>query len=166
MRLAQDISLIAATITTGLMAGLFATFAYAVMPALKGADDRTFVDAMQRINVTIVNGWFMLSFLGALVFAGLSAVLAWRGEGRQALPWILCGLALYLVMFIITGTVNVPLNNKLDAAGKPGHIANLKAVREQFESTWVTWNIVRGLANTAAFGCLTWALVVYGRTTG
>jgi uncharacterized membrane protein len=41
---------------------------------------------MQRINVTIVNGWFMLSFLGALVFATLSAFLAWRGEGRPALP--------------------------------------------------------------------------------
>ncbi|MET7710836.1 anthrone oxygenase family protein [Micromonospora sp. NPDC005413] len=165
MRLAQHVSLIAATITTGLMAGLFAAFAYAVMPALKGADDRTFVDTMQRINVTIVNGWFMLGFLGALVFAALSALLAWRGEGRPALPWIIGGLALYLAMFIITAAVNVPLNDKLASAGSPGHIADLAAVREHFESSWVAWNIVRALANTAAFGCLTWALIVYGRTT-
>ena len=32
MRLAQQVSLTAATITSGLMAGLFAAFAFAVMP--------------------------------------------------------------------------------------------------------------------------------------
>ncbi|MEE6260446.1 anthrone oxygenase family protein [Plantactinospora sonchi] len=166
MRLAQHVSLIAAAISTGLMAGLFTAFAYAVMPALKGADDRTFVDAMQRINVTIVNGWFLLSFLGALGFLTLSAFLAWQGEGRPALPWIVCGLVLYLVTLFVTGVVNVPLNNQLAAAGDPGTITDLAAVRAHFESTWVTWNVVRALANTAAFGCLTWALVVFGRTGG
>ncbi|MFU8853325.1 DUF1772 domain-containing protein [Micromonospora sp. SL1-18] len=159
-------SLIAATGTTGLMAGLFAAFAYAVMPALRTVDDGTFVDAMQRINVAIVNGWFMLGFLGAPVFAAVSAVLAWRGAGRPALPWIICGLALYLVMFIVTAAVNVPLNDTLAAAGEPGQIADLTAVRERFESTWVAWNIVRALANTAAFGCLCWALILVGRSTG
>ncbi|GAA3777519.1 DUF1772 domain-containing protein [Plantactinospora mayteni] len=166
MRLAQQVSLIAATVTTGLMAGLFAAFAYAVMPALRAADDRTFVDVMQRINVTIVNGWFMLSFLGAVVFAAGSAVLAWRGAGRPALPWIICGLALYLVMFVVTMAVNVPLNDTLAAAGEPDRIADLAAVRERFEATWVSWNIVRALTSTAAFGCLSWALVVLGRSTG
>ncbi|MER6945848.1 anthrone oxygenase family protein [Nonomuraea sp. NPDC000554] len=165
MRLAQTVSLIAATITTGLMAGLFAAFAYAIMPALKAAGDRTFVDVMQRINVTIVNGWFMLSFLGALGFTALSAFLAWRGQGREALPWIIAGLVLYLVMFVITSAVNVPLNDRLAAAGKPGHIADVAAVRERFESAWVVWNTVRALANTAAFGCLTWALIVFGRSS-
>ncbi|MFI6261869.1 DUF1772 domain-containing protein [Micromonospora sp. NPDC051006] len=166
MRLAQHAALIAATITTGLMAGLFAAFAYAIMPALKGADDRTFVEAMQRINTTIVNGWFMLSFLGAVVFAALSAVLAWRGEGRPALPWIIGGLALYLLTVIVTIAVNVPLNDALAAAGEPGRIADLAAVRERFEASWVTWNIVRALTNTAAFGCLTWALMVRGNAAG
>ncbi|MFI6267299.1 DUF1772 domain-containing protein [Micromonospora zamorensis] len=166
MRVAQQASLIAATITSGLMAGLFAAFAYAVMPALRTADDQTFVGVMQRINVAIVNGWFMLSFLGALVFGVLSALLAWRGDGRPALPWIIGGLTLYLAMFVITTAVNVPLNDKLASAGDPGHIADLAAVREHFESSWVTWNIVRALASTAAFGCLSWALVVYGRATG
>ncbi|MFF3855134.1 DUF1772 domain-containing protein [Micromonospora sp. NPDC002575] len=165
MRLAQHVSLIAATITTGLMAGLFAAFAYAVMPALKAAEDRTFVDTMQRINVTIVNGWFMLGFLGAPVSATLSALLAWHGDGRPALPWIIGGLALYLAMFLITIAINVPLNDKLAAAGDPGHIADLAAVRVHFESRWVTWNIVRALCSTAAFGCLTWALIIFGRTT-
>lgn len=166
MQLVQTVALIAATVTSGLMAGLFAAFAYAVMPGLRGAGDRVFVDAMQRINTAIVNGWFLVSFLGALVFAGLSAVLAWGGAGRPALPWIIGGLALYLVVLIVTVTVNIPLNDQLARAGEPDHLADPAAIRERFESTWVTWNVVRALANTAAFGCLTWALIVYGRATG
>ena len=159
MRLVQQLTLVGATVGAGLMAGLFAAFAYAVMPALRGADDRTFVDAMQRINVTIVNGWFLLAFLGTPVLAALAAVLAWRGA---ALPWIVAGLALYLVMFVVTVAVNVPLNDALAAAGS----ADPGAARERFESAWVTWNVVRALASTAGFGALCWALVLAGRATG
>lgn len=162
MRLVQQLTLVGATVGAGLMAGLFAAFAYAVMPALRGADDRTFVDAMQRINVTIVNGWFLLAFLGTPVLAALAAVLAWRGATRPALPWIIAGLALYLVMFVVTVALNVPLNDALAAAGT----ADLGAARERFESAWVTWNVVRTLASTAGFGALCWALVLAGRATG
>lgn len=56
-------------------------------------------------------------------------------------------------MLIVTGAVNVPLNNKL-AAGGDGDFA---ALRAQFESSWVAWNIVRAAISTAAFGCLVWA---------
>jgi len=39
-------------------------------------------------------------------------------------------------------------------------------VRERFdEARWVRWNNVRTLASTAAFGCLAWALVLFGRAT-
>ncbi|MET7832123.1 anthrone oxygenase family protein [Micromonospora sediminicola] len=162
MRLVQHLTLVGATVGAGLMAGLFAAFAYAVMPALRGADDRTFVDAMQRINVTIVNGWFLLVFLGTPLLAALSAVLAWRGAGRPALPWILCGLALYLVMVAVTVAVNVPLNDALAAAGA----SDLGAARQRFETPWVAWNLVRALVSTAGFGVLCWALVLTGRPIG
>ncbi|QLQ39442.1 DUF1772 domain-containing protein [Micromonospora robiginosa] len=162
MRLVQHLSLLAATVGAGLMAGLFAAFAYAVMPALRGADDRTFVDAMQRINVTIVNGLFLLIFLGTPVLAALAAILAWRGAGRPALPWIVAGLVLYLVAVVVTAAVNVPLNDALAAAGT----ADLDAARQRFEATWVAWNVVRALASTAGFGALCGALLVTGRPIG
>ncbi|MEV6520911.1 anthrone oxygenase family protein [Longispora sp. NPDC051575] len=157
--------LIAATLTTGLIAGLFYAFSVAVMPGLRAAEDRSFVDTMQRINVAILNGWFMLCFLGALALTAAAALLHLRAATRAALPWLIAAFALYLVMFIVTAAVNVPLNNALDAAGKPGAITDLAAVRAKFEATWVGWNIVRAVASTAAFGCLTWALVLFGRST-
>ncbi|WP_412543719.1 anthrone oxygenase family protein [Longispora sp. K20-0274] len=165
MNLLRGAALVAATLTTGLIAGLFYSFTVAVMPGLRQAEDRSFVDTMQRINVAIINGWFMLCFVGALLLIALAAALHLRAAGRPALPWIAAALVLYLVMFVITAAVNVPLNNALDAAGKPGAITDLAAVRARFEATWVGWNVVRTLTSTAAFGCLTWALVLFGRST-
>jgi uncharacterized membrane protein len=156
-------TLIAATMTMGLMAGLFTAFAYSVMPGLHRTGDRTFVEAMQRINVAILNGWFLIAFLGALLFTAL-AVVFHLGDGRRpVLPWVVAALVLYVVVLVVTMGINVPLNDRLNAAGSPDKIPDLAAVREHFETRWVYWNIVRAVASTAAFGCLTWALVLYGR---
>ena len=157
-------ALAAATITTGLMAGLYYAYAYSVMPGLSQTDDRTFVNAMQQINVAIINPWFFISFFGALVFTALAAVLHLRGDGRGVLPWIAAALVLYVATLVITIGFNVPLNNELAAAGDPDRITNLAAVRERFEAAWVRWNIARTVACTVAFGCLIWALVLHGRT--
>jgi uncharacterized membrane protein len=159
-------TLVAATLTTGLMAGLFAAFWYAIMPGLARAGDLAFVDGMQRINVAILNGWFGLCFAGALVFSVVAAVLHAGSDRRSVLPWILAGAVLYLVVLVITFAINVPLNDRLDAAGDPSRIGDLHAVREQFEAAWVRANAVRTLACTLAFGCLTWALVLHGRLGG
>ena len=87
-----------------------------------------------------------------------------RRDGRSALPWIAAAFVLYLAVFVITVRVHLPLNDGIKAAGSPGRIADLSAVREEFdERKWVRWNIARALLSTAAFGCLTWALVLYGR---
>src|SRR5438046_2655738 len=117
MRALQNVTLIGATIAAGLMAGLFFAFASAIMPTLRGADDRAFVDVMQRINVAIVNPVFMTVFMGGLVIAAAAVVVHWRDDGRDALAWMIAGLVLYVAMFLITIAVNVPLNNQLDAAG-------------------------------------------------
>ncbi|MGH3964483.1 MAG: anthrone oxygenase family protein [Pseudonocardiaceae bacterium] len=65
---------------------------------------------------------------------------------------------------IFTVGMNVPLNDALAAAGSPDRAADLAQVRASFEAAWVRWNIARAVAFTAAFGCLTWALMIYGRT--
>jgi uncharacterized membrane protein len=159
-------ALVAATITMGLMAGLFYVFSHAIMPGLGRSDDRTFVGGYQAIDKAIVNPWFLISFLGALVFTALAGVLHLGGDGRPVLPWIAAALVLYGVALAITFAVNIPLNNRIQAAGAPDRIADLAAVRAAFEATWVRWNIARALTSTAAFACLTWALVLHGRTTG
>lgn len=160
----RSLVLLAATLATGLMAGLYFAFSVAVMPGLGRAGDRTLVEAMQRINVAILNGWFTLAFGGALVLGVAAAVLHRGGAGRPALPWIIAGVALYAVSLLVTMGFSVPLNDRLADAGDPGRIHDVAAARAHFESAWVHWNAARTLACTAALGCLAWAMRVAAGT--
>jgi uncharacterized membrane protein len=164
MELARGAALIAATVTMGLMAGGFGIYTNAIMPGLGRTDDRTFVGAFQSIDRAIINPLFLATFLGALLLSGLAAVLHLGADGRSVLPWAVAAFLLYLAVFVITMGVNVPLNDGLKAAGDPYRIADLAAVRARFdEARWNRWNLVRTVACAAAFGCLCWALVLYGR---
>lgn len=158
------VSLMAATMTMGLVAGVFGLYAHTVMPGLAKTDDRTFVGAFQSMDRAIINPWFMGGgFLGALIFTILAAV---THLGRPELPWIAVALVLYIVTFVITMAINVPRNDALKAAGHPDGIADLAAVRAEFdEARWVRWNLVRTLASTTAFGLLAWALTVHGMSS-
>lgn len=156
-------ALLAAALTTGLSAGLFYAYFFSVMPGLGATDDRTFVGAMQSINIKILNGWFVVAFLGPLVFTVLAGALHVDSRWRSVLPWIVAALVLYLLTLLITFGANVPLNNALAAAGEPDGIADLAAVRQRFEDGWVRWNVARTVTSIAAFGCLAWALVRYGQ---
>jgi uncharacterized membrane protein len=155
--------LVVATIAMGLMAGLFYAYACSVMIALGRADDRTFVDVMQKINVAILNGWFGLGFGGAAVLSAAAVGLHLPRDGHAALPWIVAGLVLYVAVLAVTFRVHIPLNDGLVAAGDPGRIPDLAAVRRHFEGTWVHWNVARAVLCTGALGCLGWALRVSGR---
>jgi uncharacterized membrane protein len=146
-------ALVAATITTGLVAGLFAAFSYAVMPGLAGTDDATFVSSMQRINTAILNPVFGLLFGGALVL---------HLRRAPVLPWVVAGVVLYVLVLVVTMALNVPLNDRLEAAGS----ADPGAARAAFEDVWVRWNVVRSVLSVASFGCLGWALVLHGRLAG
>jgi uncharacterized membrane protein len=152
-------SLMAATISMGLVAGVFGLYAHTIMPGLGKTDDRTFVDAFQSIDRAIINPWFIGGgFVGALVFTLVAAI---AHIGRDGLPWIAAALVLYLIAFIITITIHVPLNDGIKTAGDPDRIADLAAVRERFnEARWTSWNLVRVAASTTAFGLLAWALAV------
>jgi uncharacterized membrane protein len=153
----------AAVLTSGLLAGFFYTYACSVMPGLARADDRTLIDAMQQINEVVLNPVFFLTFYGAPVLMIVALVMQRRSGSRDVLWWIVAGLVLYGICLMVTGALNVPLNDDLDQAGDPSQIADPGAVRDDFYGPWVAWNIVRTLTMTASFACLGWALFLRGR---
>lgn len=148
MDFAQTV-LAAAALTTGLSAGLFFAFAVAVMPGFARSSDRTFVEAMQNINVAILNGWFLVVFIGPLVLTVAAALLHLAGDGAVA-AWSAVAFVLYATGVAITGRVNVPLNVALAASD----LDDAGPARERFEAPWVRWHLIRTVAMVAAFGCL------------
>ena len=141
----------------GLIAGFFYAYACSVMVGLAHVDDSTFITAMQWINATVRNAAFAPSFFGALAVTGAAALVAYRhrSAGRA---WILAAFALYAAAFAITMGINVPLNEQLAAAGPAAGIADVAAVRDAYEGTWVAWNIARAALSTAALAALVCAI--------
>ena len=160
MDLLRRVVLLWSAVSSGLVAGLLLAYACSVLPALARVDDRTFVDVVQRVNVAILNAWFLVPFVGALAGGVAAVLLHLPGQARAALPWAVAGLALYVATLTVTGLVNVPLNEALAAAGHPGALDDPAAVRAAFESRWVAWNIVRTASAAGALACFGWALTV------
>ena len=154
-------ALVAATFTSGLSAGLFYAYFFSVMPGLGASDDRTFVTAMQWINVKILNGWFAVAFAGAPLLSVLAGVLLLVGGAPAGTALALAGAVLAVLTVVVTFVWNVPLNNALMRAGEPDRIADLAEVRRRFEAPWVRWNTVRTATSVAGFACLVGALLGY-----
>lgn len=156
------ILLISSTVATGLSAGLLYGFACAVMPGLSDVDDRAFVAVMQSVNRRILNGWFLATFVGAPVLTIGAAVTAFMGDNVEQRLTVGGAALLSVVSIAITGSVNIPLNNALGAAGDSGANSNAAAVRARFERRWTRGNVARAAASSAAFGGLVWALANTG----
>ncbi len=159
----RTISLIGATMTTGLCAGVFLLYAHTIMPGLATFDDLTFDTSFAAIDRAIINPVFMASaFLGALVLTA-AATVAHRGGAAFAVTAL--ALALYLATVAITVAVQLPLNDAIKQAVAAGGF-DPAAVREAFDaSRWQNWNQLRVLTSVGAFGCLCWALVQHGRSS-
>ncbi|MFD5778602.1 DUF1772 domain-containing protein [Streptomyces sp. NPDC126933] len=156
--------LTAATIGTGLMAGLYLTFDVGVMPALARRDDRTYVSVMRRINEVLDNSaLFGLLFVGVFLATGVAAALQRRLGQPDAARWIRTAFVLYGVSIAVTMCVNIPLNRMLARAGSAAVSPDFAAVRGRFERPWTSANIARTVACTAALGALGRALVLHNK---
>jgi uncharacterized membrane protein len=146
-----------AALGCGLIAGVFFAFSTFVMNALARRPSAEGIAAMQSINITVINPWFMTAFLGTAVACLLlvvSSLLKWNQPGAI---YLLVGSLLYLVgTFGVTMACNVPLNDAL-AIAKPESTdgANLWA---SYLTDWTLWNHVRTVAALAAAALFTIAL--------
>jgi uncharacterized membrane protein len=140
-------------IGSALIAGLFFAFSTAVMPALRRLRPAAGAEAMQQVNRVIQNPLFLLVFSGTGLLC-LLLVIGAPFSGSPGTVWIVIGALLYLVGgFGLTMVVNVPMNNRLDAANPLTDRGT--SIWADYLSRWTAWNHVRALACTAATAALT-----------
>lgn len=128
--------------------GVFFGFSSFVMKALSQLPAEQGVAAMQRINVVVINPWFMGVFMSTLLLSIACGVVALM-SGSSAL--LVAGLLYAVGTFGVTMAFNVPRNNRLARldASSPDAIAYWPSyVRE-----WTRWNHVRTGAALASAVC-------------
>ena len=148
-----------AAVGSGLMAGLFFVFSNTVMRALSDLPPAAGMQAMQRINVVIVNPLFLLVFLGTgTVCLGVAALTATAPE-VPGHAWLLAASVCYVVGIVgVTMAFNVPLNNALDRVAAESASVAWPA----YVIAWLRWNHVRTVTGALAVGSFAWGLFRYG----
>ncbi|KPJ80993.1 MAG: hypothetical protein AMS19_08790 [Gemmatimonas sp. SG8_23] len=147
-----------ATLLVSLVAGFLFAFAVVVMPGIRELEDGDFVRAFQRIDGVIQGGdpLFGLVFVGSVVSLLAAVALGVPAEAGLERVLLLAAGGIYVAGVLIpTGTVNVPLNNRLQRLdGDALDLAQLRAAREMFEPRWNRWNRIR-----TALACVSAALM-------
>jgi len=161
MTVVEDATLVAATIATGLGAGVYYTYQISVTRALAEVDDATYVATFQSINRTIVNPWFVSVFLGAPLLAAAALALRWGAEARLVAT-LATGLALEVASIAITAFGNIPLNERLDRLGVVTGDAATSA-RVSFEQPWNRLHLTRTVASVGGFVAFGIASIIAAR---
>ncbi len=142
---------LAVALGCGLTSGAFFAFSTFVMRSLGRLPAPQGIAAMQSINVTVINPWFMTALFGtALICVASIAVALADWDGAYA-PYLLAGGLLYLLgAIVVTIACNVPRNEalaKVDPAASGAEGLWARYLRE-----WTAWNHVRTAAPLIAAG--------------
>lgn len=143
----------------GLVGGVFFAFSSFVMKALAALPPAAGVQAMQRINVVVLNPMFLGVFVGTAVLAGLCVVVGvvrWGGAGSAL--HVVAGLSYVIGSFGVTAAFNVPRNERLAPLAPDS--AEAADYWPRYVREWLWWNHVRTVASLAAAACAAAALAV------
>jgi uncharacterized membrane protein len=148
----RALTLALATLTTGLVAGVFYAYLVSVDLGLAAQPDESYVATMQAINERIQNPLFFASFFGA-VLSLLAALAAHYPRPRSVRFWLVAlACALYIGGgFLLTAFVNVPMNEQLAGVAADASPGELASARAAYEGAWDFWNGVRAVLSTLAF---------------
>jgi uncharacterized membrane protein len=142
-----QIALILAAFLCSLVAGFVFAFAFVVMPGISSLSDREFIRAFQVMDGVIQNNQpiFVLVWIGSVVALVTSAVLGFgQLDGTGRLLIVFAALTYLFGVQLSTFTINVPLNNKLQALDVDAMSETAQeGARQDFESRWNRWNSSR-----------------------
>ena len=131
-----------ASLSAGLMAGIYFAFSAFIMRSFDQLGAAQAADAMNTINEVILRSWFMTLFFGStLLYASLAGFALFDTDlaGRW---WLFAAGLIYVVgMFLCTALFNVPLNNRLAAAGDDDSV-KVETWKHYFVY-WTRWNHLR-----------------------
>lgn len=152
------IATLVAIIGCGIVGGIFFAFSNFVMQALARMPSAEGLLAMQKINITVLNGGFLSVFMGTAIVSVIVAVAAVTGWDAESSPYLLGGALSYVVgTWLVTGLGNVPLNDQL-ATLAPSD-ATSDDVWQHYLTRWTRLNTLRTAAAVLAMMLFTVGLL-------
>ena len=138
-----------ATIGSGVTGGIFFAFSTFVMQALAKLPSAQGIAAMQAINITVINPWFMVAFFAPAV-AGVVLSISLLFQWQQSIAaYLLAASLLYLIGTIGTTVMgNIPLNDAL-AVVTPASVEG-STLWAKYLTNWTFWNHLRTAAALSA----------------
>ncbi len=151
---------VTSTIFAGAIFGFFYAWVCSTMWGLDQADPRVAIKAMQAMNASVRNAVFFPGFFLTPVALGLAAAAARFGGHKLSAFCFAAAGAVYLCFgFVLTLSVNVPMNEALAATTVPDDVATARQVWRDYSGRWQFWNQARTIASGIAL-----ALASYGLT--
>jgi len=149
----HTIILLLASLSTGIMAGIFFIWTNTIKPGIGKLNDMGYLSAFQSMNRVILNPIFIGIFIAPVILIPLSAALH-----LNILPdykfWILLSATIlyWIGTFGVTIRGNIPLNELLDKT----NIENIsteqaKSLRQSIENKWNRFNLIRTISSISAF---------------
>ncbi|MQA95371.1 MAG: DUF1772 domain-containing protein [Streptosporangiales bacterium] len=138
---------VVALVLAGAVTGVFFAFSVSVLPGLDAIPAAQAVPAMRSMNRKILVPPFLISFTGTPIAAGLAGILLLVAGALAPGVLFLAAAIIYAAGAVApTATVNVPLNNSLDAAAPSGE-DDAARVWAAFSPRWTRWNHLRTAAS-------------------
>jgi uncharacterized membrane protein len=135
-------------VSTSLIAGLMFGYSVSVNLGLGRLTDFEYLRAMQNINRAILNPIFFITFVGSLILLFLTAILHINDPSTQKFSYLVLAFIFYGIHFVITGTRNVPLNNRLEELNLNDlSKEEYSDIRSWYEKSWNRWHTIRTIAS-------------------
>ena len=158
----QTIILVFAIFLTGIMAGIFFTWSNAVKPGIGKLSDLEYLNALQSMNRVILNGAFLIVFVGAIIAVALVPLFHFHLYPKNIFWLFICILLIYWVgVFGVTVFGNIPLNEILDKTNlETITLEEIKALRSTIENKWNNFNLIRSISSGITFLLLIFSILL------
>ncbi len=138
---------LASVVFSGAVFGFFFAWVCSTMWGLDNADPRVAIEAMQAINDAVQNGLFFSAFfLTPILLLAWVGALAVLGRRRAVILAAAATVVYVLGVVVVTGALNVPLNDDLAEAVVSADRADAERVWDDYSGPWQTRNAIRAVA--------------------
>ena len=149
----HTIILLLASLSTGIMAGIFFIWTNAVKPGIGKLNDMGYLSAFQSMNRVILNPTFIGIFIAPVILIPLATFLHFDIFPVYKFWMLLAATLFYWIgTFGVTIRGNIPLNDILDKTNLDNiSPEQAKSLRERIENKWNSFNLIRTLTSVCAF---------------